>query len=77
MALYRGWSVALAGAGINFLVEINYTWSIFATGLVEQRGWSHAQAALPYSIFLFCFAVCMVYTGRAQDYYGPRLVISR
>lgn len=76
MALYRGWSVALAGAGINFLVGINYTWSIFATGLVEQRGWSHAQAALPYSIFLFCYAICMVYAGRAQDYYGPRLVIS-
>lgn len=75
MALYRGWSVALAGAGVNFLVGINYTWSIFATGLAEQKGWTHAQAALPYSLFLFCYAFCMVSTGRAQDYFGPRPVI--
>ncbi len=76
MPLYRGWRVALAGAGVNFLVGINYTWSIFATGLVEQKGWTHAQAALPYSIFLFCYAFCMVSAGRAQDYFGPRPVIS-
>ncbi|MEW5922253.1 MAG: MFS transporter [Bacillota bacterium] len=76
MPLYRGWRVALAGAGVNFLVGINYTWSIFATGLVEQKGWTHPQAALPYSLFLFCYAFCMVSAGRAQDYFGPRPVIS-
>lgn len=76
MPLYRGWRVALAGAGVNFLVGINYTWSIFATGLVEQKGWTYSQASLPYSIFLFCYAFCMVSAGRAQDNYGPRPVIS-
>lgn len=76
MPLYRGWGVALAGAGINFLVGINYTWSIFATGLVEQKGWTHVQAALPYSLFLLCYAFCMVFAGWAQDYFGPRPVIS-
>jgi len=76
MPLYSGWRVALAGAGVNFLVGINYTWSIFATGLVEQKGWTHPQAALPYSLFLFCYAFCMVSAGRAQDYFGPRPVVS-
>ena len=76
LPLYRGWKVALAGAGVNFLVGINYTWSIFATGLVEQKGWTYSQASLPYSIFLFCYAFCMVSAGRAQDNYGPRPVIS-
>ena len=76
MPLYRGWKVALAGAGVNFLVGINYTWSIFATGLVEQKGWTYSQASLPYSLFLFCYAFCMVSAGRAQDNYGPRPVIS-
>ncbi|MDO9534497.1 MAG: MFS transporter [Bacillota bacterium] len=76
MPLYRGWRVALAGAGVNFLVGINYTWSIFATGLVEQKGWTHPQAALPYSLFLFCYAFSMVSAGRAQDYFGPRPVVS-
>lgn len=76
MALYRGWKVALAGTGINFLVGINYTWSIFATGLVDQWGWSHAQASLPYSLFLFCYAPCMIPAGRAQDLWGPRPTIT-
>ena len=76
MPVYRGWKVALAGAGVNFLVGINYTWSIFATGLVEQKGWTYSQASLPYSIFLFCYALCMVSAGKAQDNYGPRPVIS-
>lgn len=76
MLLYKGWKVALAGAVINFLVGINYTWSIYASGLVEQKGWTYSQAALPYSMFLFCYALCMVFTGRAQDRYGPRPVIS-
>lgn len=76
MPLYRGWRVALAGAGVNFLVGINYTWSIFATGLVEQKGWTYSQASLPYSLFLFCYAFCMVSAGRAQDNYGPRPVIT-
>ncbi len=76
MPLYRGWKVALAGIGVNFLVGINYTWSIFSTGLVEQRGWTHPQAALPYSFFLFCYALCMVPAGRAQDLWGPRPVIT-
>lgn len=76
MPIYRGWRVALAGAGVNFLVGIHYTWSIFATGLVEQKGWTHAEASLPYAIFLFCYASCMVFTGKAQDYFGPRPVIS-
>lgn len=76
MPLYRGWKVALAGAGVNFLVGINYTWSIFAAGLVDQKGWTHAQAALPFSLFLFCYAFSMVPAGQAQDYFGPRPVIS-
>lgn len=76
MPLYRGWKVAIAGAGVNFLVGINYTWSIFATGLVQQQGWTHSQSALPYSLFLFCYAFSMVFTGRAQDFFGPRPVIT-
>ena len=58
------------------MVGINYTWSIFAAGLVTQKGWTHAQAALPYSLFLFCYAFSMVPAGQAQDYFGPRPVIS-
>lgn len=74
--LTQAWKVTLAGFGVNFLVGLNYTWSIYATGLVEQKGWTHAQAALPYSLFILCYAFCMVSAGRAQDHFGPRPVIS-
>ncbi len=73
--LHQGWRVTLASAGINFLVGINYTWSIYATGLVEQVGWDYSQASLPYALFLFCYAMFMVPAGRAQDFFGPRPVI--
>jgi MFS transporter, OFA family, oxalate/formate antiporter len=76
MIVYRGWKVVLAATALNFLVGINYTWSIFATGLVEQKSWTYAQASIPYSLFLLCYALSMVAAGRAQDYFGPRLVVT-
>lgn len=74
--LYRGWIVALAGTGINFLVGISYTWSIFARGLVQELGWTQAEAAMPYTVFLFCYAGGMIVAGRIQDRLGPRPVVT-
>ena len=75
MSLYKGWKVAIAGTSINFLMGISYTWSIFASGLVREFGWTQAQAALPYTVFIFCYAFIMVIAGRIQDQLGPRMVI--
>jgi len=75
LPLYKGWKVAIAGTSINFLMGISYTWSIFASGLVREFGWTQAQAALPYTVFIFCYAFIMVITGRIQDQLGPRLVV--
>ncbi len=35
-----GWKVALAGTGVNFFMSIPYAWSIIASGLNQQLGWS-------------------------------------
>ncbi len=75
MGIYQGWKVAVAGAGINFLVGISYAWSVYASGLIHEFGWSQAQTALPYSVFLVCYATGMVFAGRAQDVMGPRPVV--
>ena len=74
--LYQGWKVAIAGMGINFLVGISYAWSIFARGLTRELGWSQAETALPYTVFMLCYAGGMVFAGRAQDRLGPRPVVT-
>lgn len=76
MKIYKGWQVAFAGMGINFLGGVCYTWSIFAGGLTRELGWTQAQASLPYTVFMFCYAVCMIIAGRFQDHKGPRITIA-
>lgn len=61
--------------GINFLVGISYAWSVYAGGLTRELGWSQAETALPYSVFLVFYASGMVFAGRAQDKLGPRPVV--
>lgn len=70
----RGWTVALAGLGINLALGVLYTWSIIAKSLTAQWGWSAGQASLPYAIAVGVFAFAMVPAGRAQDRFGPRMV---
>jgi MFS transporter, OFA family, oxalate/formate antiporter len=76
LKLYKGWQVAIAGMGINFLVGISYAWSIYAGGLSRELGWTQAQTALPYTVFIFCYAIAMAVAGRVQDLAGPRLTIT-
>ncbi|HHU77092.1 MAG TPA: OFA family MFS transporter [Firmicutes bacterium] len=74
--MYQGWKVTIVCASITFLSGITYSWSIFASGLVCELGWTQTQAAFPYTVFIFCYALLMVATGRMYDRMGPRLVIS-
>lgn len=73
--LRTGWVVTAAGFGINVLVGISYTWSIFSQDLVLRHGWRHSTAALPYTIYLVCYALSMIPAGTLQDRIGPRMVI--
>ena len=77
----RGWIVAFAGLGINLALGVLYSWSVIAKvlskGVAEGGwGWSAGQASLPYAICVGVFALSMVFAGRAQDRFGPRLVAS-
>ncbi len=76
LKVYKGWKVAFAGAGVNFLVGVSYTWSIFSGELVRNLGWSQAQAALPYTIFIVTYAISMIIAGIIQDNIGPRPTIT-
>lgn len=77
----RGWTVALAGTGINLALGILYTWSIFKGAISEsisQGGsgafsWNPASINDPYAIACLMFAVAMILAGKVQDMFGPRV----
>lgn len=75
----RAWAVAAAGLGLNLALGILYSWSVIAKSLSKPIadggwGWSSGQASLPYAIAVGVFAISMVFAGRAQDRFGPRIV---
>lgn len=71
---HRGWSVALAGTGINLALGVLYTWSVISKGVPEAWGWSETAKSWPYAIACLAFCLMMVPAGWMQDRIGPRLV---
>ncbi len=72
--LNKGWTVTLAGIGINLALGVLYTWSVIKKAIPAEWEWSDADKALPYSIACIVFAFVMVPAGRLQDRIGPRWV---
>lgn len=70
----KGWTVTLAGIGINLALGVLYTWSVIKKAIPSEWGWSDSDKALPYSIACIVFALVMVPAGRLQDRIGPRWV---
>lgn len=68
------WIICLAGTGINLVLGVLYSWSIFVVPLQEKFGWSRADLTWPFSVSILVFAVVMVAAGKWQDKVGPRLV---
>jgi MFS family permease len=77
----KGWTVALAGTGINLALGILYTWSIFkgaiadsiATGGPDAFNWDKASINDPYAVACLAFAVAMILAGKVQDKFGPKV----
>jgi len=75
----KGWSVVLAGTGINLALGILYTWSIFKGSIkesIETGGsfnWDLSSINDPYAVCCLVFAFAMIIAGRVQDRFGPRL----
>ena len=76
----KGWSVTLAGLGINLALGILYTWSIFKQAIKEsiiaQDGlfnWDIASLNDPFAVCCLMFTVAMVFAGRIQDKLSPRV----
>lgn len=70
----KGWVVTLAGTGINLALGVLYAWSVISKSLTKDWGWSATAASTPYAVACGVFAIMMVFAGRAQDKFGPRIV---
>lgn len=75
-----GWRVTMAGLGINLALGILYTWSIFKLtikeSIIAQDGtfnWSLASLNDPYAVCCLVFAFTMIFAGRIQDKFTPRV----
>ena len=75
----RGWSVTMAGLGINLALGILYTWSIFKQAIQEsilagdgRFNWDIASLNDPFAVCCLMFTVAMVFAGRIQDKLSPR-----
>lgn len=76
----RGWSVTMAGLGINLALGILYTWSIFKQAIKESViakdgvfNWDMASLNDPYAVCCLMFTVAMIFAGRIQDKLSPRV----
>ena len=80
-SLLRGWTVALAGTGINLALGVLYAWSIFKGAIVDsikQGGegafnWEVSSANDPYAVACLAFAFSMIVAGKMQDKLGPKI----
>ena len=76
----RGWSVTMAGLGINLALGILYTWSIFKQAIKESVmakdgvfNWDMASLNDPFAVCCLMFTVAMVLAGHIQDKFSPRM----
>jgi MFS family permease len=76
----RGWTVTMAGLGINLALGILYTWSIFKQAIKEsivagdgRFDWPLASLNDPYAVCCLMFTLGMVAAGRLQDKLSPRI----
>lgn len=78
-SLLRGWTVALAGTGINLALGILYTWSIFKGAIADSVAsggafnWDPSSINDPYATACLIFAVAMIVAGKVQDRFGPKV----
>lgn len=70
----RGWIITFAALGINLIMGVLYSWGIIGKALINNWGWTSSEASLPFTVSAAVFAITMIFAGRAQDKYGPKLV---
>jgi len=70
----RGWIITFAALGINLIMGVLYSWGVISKALINNWGLTSSEAALPFTVSSAVFAVTMVFAGKAQDKFGPKIV---
>ena len=70
----KGWIITMAALGVNLVMGVLYSWGVIKKALVSDWGWTNTDAALPFTVSAAVFALTMIFAGRAQDKFGPRMV---
>lgn len=70
----RRWTVLLGGFLLSLVGGMSYAWGSFVVPLVNDWGWSAAEATIPLTTLIAVFAVTMIPSGWLQDKIGPRKV---
>jgi MFS transporter, OFA family, oxalate/formate antiporter len=71
---YNRWLVVIGALVLQVSLGAVYIWSVFQTPLKEYFKWPEASVTLPAQIVLACFAIAVIFGGRLQDKFGPRII---
>lgn len=73
-AYKRGWIITFAALGINLIMGVLYSWGVIGKALINTWGLTSSEASLPFTVSAAVFAITMVFAGKAQDKFGPKIV---
>ena len=74
---FYGYVVALAAFFILAIMEgAMYTYGVFLKPLLAEFGWTRAAISGAFSLFMVLFGLFFVITGRLNDRFGPRIVVT-
>jgi OFA family oxalate/formate antiporter-like MFS transporter len=73
--VFNRWLVVLGALVIQVSLGAVYIWSVFQTPLKSLfPTWTEAQVTLPAQLVLAAFALAVIFGGRFQDRFGPRII---
>lgn len=75
--VFYGWVIVAAAWIVLFLAYgLQFSYGVFVKAIEDELGWSRAETALPYSIYVLVYSVLSSATGSATDRFGPRRVVA-
>lgn len=70
----KRWIVLTGGFLLSLMGGMSYAWGSFVLPLVQDWGWTTAEANLPFTVMIIVFSITMIPAGWLQDRFSPRKV---